>query len=107
MTTSSGPTCGVPATIFRQRDVSARPPDADDGHRLVRFAAHREAGAGHDRRDADHLGVLRDLDTHLLPLVDRAQLLRARLHAPPPPRFLPAQRPRHRSGGRIEIGAGS
>ena len=79
--------------------------DPGDRHGLVGVAAHREARTRDDRRDADDLRDPRDLLPHLLPLVDRAQLLRARLDLRRDRRRTrPSRNGRATcSGGRIEI----
>ncbi len=73
--------------------------DARDRDRLVGVAAHGKAGAGNDRRDGDHVRHPLDLHADLLPLVDRTQLLRPRLHLRRyEGRLTRAQRPRHLVG---------
>ncbi len=80
--------------------------DADDRDRLGRVAAPREAGTGDDGRNADHVGHAHDLGANLLPLVDRAQLLRARLDLRRDRACPPARSGRATwSGARIWIGA--
>ena len=102
MMMSIGPTSSRPATIFSGKAITLEVRlglDADDGDRLGRLAALREARAGDDRRDADHVRNPLDLGADLLPLVDRAELLRTRLDLRGDRgRLAAAQRPRNLIG---------
>ena len=66
---------------MRDDAVVARGVDADHRDRLVGVAAGREAGSGDHRRHRLDAGVPVEHRAQRLPLVDRAQPLRARLDA--------------------------